>query len=263
MGSEIAGFNFDCFPSGVSSGDLNKLEAELGGKLDRDFRAFIGKINGGRPDPALVSKIPLLPYPIIVFLGLDESKSNLLRDYQDLKQIIGRSDLLPIAYDTSLSRICLDIGKDPSPIFRVQVDDLYGREPLEIKEVCDSFTRFWKTLSQPLKLIGELEALAQRSWSDIETVVNSNPRYYLASPSDELSLLCQVIRAENDEAFHGLVDKGANLENALRIAVSCERFDYVEKLVESGACVDDAIAYAVGPSRKKIRDYLENRLSKH
>jgi hypothetical protein len=217
-------------------------------------------INGGRPDPGLVSSIRFLEYPIIVFLGLDEGKSNLIGSHKDLSQTIGRSDLVPIAYDKSLSRICLKIGASRSPVFLVSVDELYGREPSRITEVCDSFLGFWNSLTQPRKLIPKLEELAERSWREIQSVVAANPECLLSSSDGELSLLCQTIRAENDEAFFGLVEKGASLAGALKIAVTCERLDYVEKLVESGANVNEGVPYAVGHNRKTIREYLEKQM---
>ena len=260
MSIESRNFKFDQPTSGVSFSRLEAIEQELGGRLDDDFRDFLSKIDGGRPDPALVSSIRFLSYPIVVFLGLNEGKSNLIGSYKDLSQTLGRSDLVPIAYDTSLSRICLKIGGSRSPVFVVSIDELYGREQTRITEVCDSFLVFWNSLTQPRKLIPRYEELAERSWSEIQSVIATNPEYCLPSNNGELSLLCQTIRAENDEAFFGLVENGASLERALEIAVTCQRLDYVEKLVESGSIVNEGIPFAVGPSRKQIREFLEKRM---
>lgn len=260
MSIDVQKFRFDQPTNGVSLSRLEAIENDLGGKLDDDFRDFLSKTNGGRPDPALVSSIRLLCYPIVVFLGLDEGKSNLIGSYKDLSQTLTRFDLVPIAYDTSLSRICLKIGASRSPVVVVSIDELYGKEPTKITEVCDSFMKFWNSLTQPTRHIPRHEELAERSWSEIQSVIATNPEYYLSSINGELSLLCQSIRAENDEAFYGLLEKGVSLEGALMIAVNCNRLDYVEKLVESGSVVNEGIRYAVGPSRKKTREYLEKRM---
>jgi hypothetical protein len=259
MINRVQDFNFDQPTTGVSVDRLDAFEDELGQRLDDNYRDFLRSMNGGRPDPALISSIQFLPYPVLMFLGLDDGKSNVLGAYKDLSQAIGRLDLVPIAFDTSFGRICLKTGLSPSPVVVVTIDDLYGREPTSVVDVCDSFLEFWNSLSQPQKLIPKLEELAERSWREIEMFVTSNPEYLGSSNNGELSLLCQAIRAENDEAFFGLVGKGACLDSALRIAVSCERLDYVEKLVELGSPVADGIPYAVGPSRRKIREYLQQR----
>ena len=96
MSIEIQNFKFDQPTSEVSFERLEAIEHELGGVLDNGFRELLSMINGGRPDPGLVSSIRFLEYPIIVFLGLDEGKSNLIGSHKDLSQTIGRSDLVPI-----------------------------------------------------------------------------------------------------------------------------------------------------------------------
>jgi hypothetical protein len=93
MSTEIQNFKFDQPTSGVSFERLEAIEHELGGVLDDGFRELLSMINGGRPDPGLVSSIRFLEYPIIVFLGLDEGKSNLIGSHKDLSQTIGRSDV--------------------------------------------------------------------------------------------------------------------------------------------------------------------------
>ncbi|MGN6548154.1 MAG: hypothetical protein ACTHK7_24170 [Aureliella sp.] len=257
MAIEIGRFRFDQPADGVDPITLRALDAKLGGCLDDDYLEFLSKINGGLPDPALVSSFALLPFPILVFLGTGESKSNLLGAYEDLAQSIGDTNLVPIAYDTALRRICLKVGWRRSPVVVVSVDDLYFWEPTRIAPVCGSFSELWESLSQPRKLVAKFEELAQRTWDEIQSVVATNREYYLGASSDELSLLCQVIRAENEDAFFGLVAAGAKLDGALKIAIICERFDFVQKLVQCGADATEGVPYAVGPSRKQIREYLQ------
>ena len=240
--------------------ELSLFKARFESKLDDHFLHFLEHQNGGVPSPNLISRDEILKYPIIVFWGLNSSKSNIVSVYEELLKDIGTTRFLPIAYDMAMRYICICLSTKESAVYVVSIDRMYYKSPTTIQKVFDSFSDFVNSLSQPLEQELEFEILAQLPWPDLEPVIAKNPKYFLGPPSDELSLLCQTIRFQNLAAFEGLLNAGADVTDAMYIAVLNNKIEFVKKLLEFGVLASNGLEYAVGPDRKELRDLLEKQL---
>jgi hypothetical protein len=245
---------------------LDVFEAEVGGVTDTHYRTFLLAKNGGVPSPRLLSSLPELPYPIGVFYSLTSDYSGLRRVYSDLSEVLGEAgeaplNLLPIAADFGDRNICISLGRTQSPVFIVPqascADD--DRVP-NIVKVAECFSTFVNSLSQPEEVESDVEQLAQQSWKEVHKYISTGGDMNAKSPSG-LSLLCQSIRYNNNEVFHGLIARGADLTDAVQIAVMNYRLDLLNILVAKGCDPTEGLDSAVGPKRKEIREFLQREIA--
>ena len=148
-------------------------------------------------------------------------------------------------------------GPGRSPVYVAPIDTCGDDDtPPTIAKVAENLPEFANSLTQPQEFLSDVEKLAQESWPAVQEYLTAGGDLDAKSPSG-LSLLCQSIRYANDEVFEGLLARGADLTDALRIAVTNHRLDLVKRLVASGSDPADGLPFAVGPKRKEIREFLK------
>lgn len=245
---------------------LDGFEAEIGGVIDSDYRDFLLAQNGGVPSPELQSSLPDLPYRIGVFYSLSSEYSGLRRVYSDLSEVLGENRvspqiLLPIASDFGDRNVCISPGRTQSPVFIVPQASCADDDPAPtIVKIAESFSAFVDSLSQPEEAFSDVEQLAQKSWKEVHDYMNAGGDMNAKSPSG-LSILCQSIRFSNNDVFHGLIASGADLTDAVQIAVMNYRLDLLKILMAKGCDPAEGLESAVGPKRKEIREFLQREIA--
>ncbi len=138
----------------LSETDIEDVEAQLGFKLPPNYRAFLKKYNGGRPEPALFPIEGMDKNPegdIQVFFGGDREieSSNLVWNAEASS---GRmpANLLPIACNGCGGLICLSLWGDDagSVLFWDYYNEQLGPNPgyENIYRIADSFEAFLESL---------------------------------------------------------------------------------------------------------------------
>src|SRR5689334_10302031 len=95
--------------------DIRRLESQIGATLPADYREFILKNNGGRPDYDYIAfstpEGDLQDTDVLAFLSLDENDRhyNVFRFLQAYKGRIPRS-CLPVACDSGGNLMLLDLA---------------------------------------------------------------------------------------------------------------------------------------------------------
>src|SRR5260221_2493440 len=97
----------------IQGGDLVSFEKSFNIKLPQNYREFLLRHNGGRPEPS-VFKIKEYPSNdnigvVDTFLGISEKSEDSLQNY--IKAYSNRlpKNIIPIAYDPGGNLICISI----------------------------------------------------------------------------------------------------------------------------------------------------------
>ncbi len=213
-------------------------------------------MNGGVPDPALISSLPTLPYPVLVFHKLVEGYAGLRRVFHDCNETSdlrskGQMILLPVASDSGQREICVSIGGHEALMFLYSYEEPDSPiiDPLNV-----TFAQFVASLSQPPEPIIAMEVLASKSWEEILAFMEQGGQ--IDSVDGKLSLLCQSIRCEKPELFDRLMDIGVDITDAVEVAVLNNRLSMLKRLILAGGDATEALDLAVGPERKEMREFL-------
>jgi hypothetical protein len=140
-------------PTQPTQEDLRLLEEELGARLPDDYRAFLIKFNGGRPEPNWFPMQGELGVGgVDLFLGIRRPG-----EWDDLltakRRLLERMPphMLPIAHAECGNLICLSLGgSDSGSVYywdhELEADE--GEEPTyaNLSHVADSFATFWEAI---------------------------------------------------------------------------------------------------------------------
>jgi len=220
----------------ASEESLAEFELNYSIPLPDDYKLFLLKHNGGKPEPSCF-KIKKDISDVQIFYGLHQDKLNSLEAMLIMYKNRISHDFLPIASDSFGNQICLGLkGKSQNCIYFWN-HDLEG-SPQALTKVASSFNEFADSLFE---------------WRDpdetfVEKIVNDNDIAKLKllimngfdinqRDKDGISLLQDAVRLNRLEMVRVLIESGAELGDSLLIAKRnlkfFPEFEEITKYLES------------------------------
>lgn len=230
---------------------LELRRATGGGPSNQPYVSFLKMHNGGVLCPEAISSEPLLIYPIITFLSV----SSILIELKEIPEL-GENGIFPIAYDKGLRLLCIESLIENTQVYVLEIDRMYNVSPTQVFTVCRTVEEFFDSLSQVSPEVDLATSIASQSWN---VVLNKYSIQQLQSikAANGNSVLCEAMRLENDELVKALIESNFDHSGAMEIAVTNRRLDYVQLLLKHGIDPGDGIDFAVGYSRREIRNLLQ------
>ena len=124
----------------IDKDQINKFETFIGGKLPKDYKTFLLKYNGGRPEPDIFKTVNgSYESDIQLFYGIREDQYyyNIAHQYQTFKSRIP-NNTIPIANDSLGNIILLNLKTEKVCFFDHKLEKTFL--------IADSFKFFVKNL---------------------------------------------------------------------------------------------------------------------
>jgi hypothetical protein len=259
----------------ISAEDIEKFESEIGCVLPKDYRGFMLEWNGGRPSPANFkqevageqvnnSVVDILP----LFPGHDEG----LRGEIKLAKGQLPSDYLPIAIDIVGGALCLSLRQED--FGAVVWSEGYVEEssgPRELQPLAISFGSFLEGLfdRESTLPVDEVYRIARDgSREDVSRYLTSGGAIEDKSRFGA-SLAVSAAAQGNLDVLETCIERGADLSDALVVAILNRKFEAMRLLVEAGANVNgvysktgkrplESIYGVFGQERERVVKYLQD-----
>lgn len=138
----------------INESDINNFEKRFNLKLPKDYRGFLLKNNGGKPEPRrFITVSKKIKSSVMLFFPLAEIVTeNLVRNYLLFNQ--GNKipkNLMPIGHDPLKNQICISVeGDDFGYVYFWDMDEEVGRGPSynNMSLVAKSFSEFVDCLTE-------------------------------------------------------------------------------------------------------------------
>lgn len=233
--------------------EIHGFEAEIGGRLAKQYVEFLLRQNGGLNDPRLglawkdgIETIalfrPLLP----------TSDRGLRRGLKDLREL-GMDGFLPIASSFGGLEVCISFRENIGAIFIT--DYVYkivfrgDRVPIAVTmaPLAPSFTDFLKMLVEIPDPYCRIEELGEKGTpADLDQYL-AEGKPLDALGKNGLTIACEAIKYDNLPMLKACIARGASLSRTVQIAVRNKRLGVIKMLVDAGADINERDKYGDTP----------------
>ncbi len=237
--------------------DLREFEGEIGARLPDDYREFLLECNGGTSADSLM----YADREVRTFIKLvSERARGLKRAHRALSRL--STGYLPIAIDTGDDEFCIALDGTGVFIAVYGYDDQDLRSRVTFEPVAESFSIFLQGLTEVVDYDQIATLGANGSPADLADYLRNGGTINDLS-SNQLTILCEAIKAGNTSLVEELIELGADLSSSIKTAMYGNRVQLLEMLVRAGADVneldefgDTPLHYAVGPNGRVFRELL-------
>lgn len=255
----------DCGPP-IASADVEAFEREIGYTLPEDYRAFLLKFNGGKPEPDTIDipKEGIVASDISSFHGLVEKPNynSLLRQWRGSSKNRDKH-MLPIAGDAGGCTYYLSLDGDDRGV--VYFWDYYGKgdDPTCAYPNCcrlaDTFTQFVDLIRGPNeaelaempKLMPWEEAIRDNDVAHIERMIASGA--HLSERVGKRTVLETAAMKGRLEIVKRLIEAGSPQDRSLQFACAAGHEEVVVFLIELGfPLIDECVFSAAMGGRLNV-----------